>query len=162
VVIEHGLDALLPLAALVDQGVAQAHLGPQVEQVLGRNPRLGQAPDHQQLAQVARIGTVSLGALFVAASRRGLGRLGEMDIGTDRMQLLGHEPPARRRLQRHLEALAGEAPEEPAHVAAQRGGHARPAELARLGIDPLGRDLRTVLVESHYDHHHGGLLKLHK
>jgi hypothetical protein len=31
VVIEHGLDALLPLAALVDERVAQAHAGAQIE-----------------------------------------------------------------------------------------------------------------------------------
>jgi hypothetical protein len=31
VVIEHGLDALLPLAALVNERVAQAHAGAQIE-----------------------------------------------------------------------------------------------------------------------------------
>ena len=41
VVIEHGLHALLPLAALIDQGVAQPDAGAQVEQVRGRDPRLG-------------------------------------------------------------------------------------------------------------------------
>jgi hypothetical protein len=45
VVIEHRLDALLPLAALVDERVAQPNAGAQLEQVLGRNPRLRQPPD---------------------------------------------------------------------------------------------------------------------
>jgi hypothetical protein len=78
-----------------------------------------------------------------------------MDVGADSTQLLGHEPPARRRLQRHLELLAGEAPEKPAHVAAQRRRDPGPADLAGVGIDPLGRDLRAVLIQSHYDRHHG-------
>jgi hypothetical protein len=78
-----------------------------------------------------------------------------MDLRAHRMQLLNNEAPARRRLQRHLERLAGKALDEPAHVAAQRGRDPRPAELAGVGVDPLGRDLGTVLIESHYDRHHG-------
>jgi hypothetical protein len=38
VVIEHRLHALLPLAALIDQGVPQPHPGAQLEQVLWRDP----------------------------------------------------------------------------------------------------------------------------
>ncbi len=64
-VIEHRLDALLPLAALIDQRVAQPDPGAQIEQVIGRNPRLGQAPDHHQLAQMPRVAAVGLGALLV-------------------------------------------------------------------------------------------------
>ena len=155
VVVEHRLDALLPLAALIDERVTQAHPGAQIEQVLGRDPRLRQPPDHQQLAQVPRVGAVGLGALLVPAPRRGLGRLGEMHRRPDRVQLLDHEPPARRRLQRHLEPLAGEAPEELPHVVAVRRRDARAADLAGVGVDPLGRDLRTMLIESHYDRHTG-------
>jgi hypothetical protein len=51
----------------------------------------------------------SVFSLLVAAPRRGLGRLGEMRRCPDRLQLLHDEAPARRRLQRHLERLAGEA-----------------------------------------------------
>jgi hypothetical protein len=29
------------------------------------------------------------------------------------------------------------------------------ADLAGVGVDPIGRDLGTVLIESHYDRHHG-------
>jgi hypothetical protein len=49
VVIEHRLDALLPLAALRNQRMAQPHAGAQIEDVLGRDPRLRQPPDHHQL-----------------------------------------------------------------------------------------------------------------
>jgi hypothetical protein len=43
-----------------------------------------------------------------------------MDHGTGRTELLDHEAPAGRGLQRDLERLAREALDEPAHVAAQR------------------------------------------
>jgi hypothetical protein len=58
VVIEHGLDALLPLAALIDQRVTQPHTRAHVEQVIGRDPRLRQPRDHQQLAQMPRVRAV--------------------------------------------------------------------------------------------------------
>jgi hypothetical protein len=155
VVVEDGLDALLPFAALSNQGVAQPDLGAQIEQVVGRDPRLGQPADHQQLAQVAGVGAVGLGALLVAPACRRLGRLGEMHLRADRPQLLDDEPPAGRGFQRRLEPLAGERGEEPTNVHAVSRRDAGPLDLAGLGVDPLGRDLRTVLIESYYDRHHG-------
>jgi hypothetical protein len=65
-VVEHGLDALLPLATLVDERVAQAHAGAEIEQVPRRDPRLRQPSDHQQLPQVPRVGAIGLGALLAA------------------------------------------------------------------------------------------------
>jgi hypothetical protein len=50
VVIEHGADPLLPLAALIHQAVAQPDLGTEIEDVIGRDPALRQPPGHQQLA----------------------------------------------------------------------------------------------------------------
>jgi hypothetical protein len=47
VVIEHRLDALLPLVALITEFVAQSDLGAQIKDVLGRHPGLRQSPDHQ-------------------------------------------------------------------------------------------------------------------
>ena len=155
VVIEDGLDALLPLAALSDEGVAQADLGAQIEQVVGRNPRLGQPADHHQLAQVAGVGAVGLGALLGAAPRGRFGRLGAVHLRPDRAQLLDDEAPPGRGLQRRLESPAGELGQEPADVGALGGRDTGPTDLAGLGVDPLGRDLRTVLIESHYDRHHG-------
>ena len=84
VVIEHRLDALLPLAALLDERVAQPDPRAQVEQVLGRDPRFRQPADHQQLTQVARVGAIALGALLGPATRGGLGRLGQMHPRADR------------------------------------------------------------------------------
>jgi hypothetical protein len=44
------VDALLPLAALIDEAVAQPDPGAQVEQVLRRDVGLRQPPGHQQLS----------------------------------------------------------------------------------------------------------------
>jgi hypothetical protein len=40
VVVEHRLDPLLPLSTLIDQRVAQPDPRTQIEDVIGRNPRL--------------------------------------------------------------------------------------------------------------------------
>src|ERR1019366_1757880 len=69
VVIEHRTDPLLPLTALVDQRVTQPDRRAQIKQMIGRDPRLRQPPDHQQLAQMLRVSTVALRTLLVAAQR---------------------------------------------------------------------------------------------
>jgi len=155
VVIEHRLDALLPLAALRDERVPQPHPGPQVEDVIGRDPRLRQPSDHHQLAQMPRVGAVVLGALLVPASCGGLGRLGQMHRRPDSPQFLDDEPPARRRLQRDLELAPREALKEPSHAGTVGRRHARTADLAAVGVQPVRRDLRSMLIESHYDRHSG-------
>jgi len=109
---------------------------------------------------MAGVGAIVLGALLVPPPRRGLRRLGQVRHAAHPAQLLDHEPPARGRLQRHLELPATEAADEPPHTGAVRRRHPRPRDLARRGVDPLTGDLRSVLVESHYDRH-WGLLKLH-
>jgi hypothetical protein len=58
VVIEHRLDALLPLAALIAQRVAQPDQRAQIEQMVRRDPGLRQPGDHQQLAQMPGVRTV--------------------------------------------------------------------------------------------------------
>ena len=65
------------------------------------------------------------------------------------LELLDHEPPARRRLQRDLELLASEARQEPAHTDAVGRCDPRPRDLAGRGVDPVGGDLRSMLVKSH-------------
>ena len=159
-VIENGLDALLPLAALVDERVTQTHAGAQIKQVPWRDPGLRQPSDHQQLPQVAGVGAIVLGALLVPSPSGRLGRLGQVHHGAHPTQLLDHEPPARRRLQRDLELLVAEALEEPADPGAIRRRHTRARGLPGRRVDPVGGDLRSMLIESHYDRHRG-LLKLH-
>jgi hypothetical protein len=65
------------------------------------------------------------------------------------LRLLDHEPPAGRRLQRDFQLLAAEASQEPAHRSTVRWRNPGPRHLAGGGIDPLGGDLRSMLIESH-------------
>ena len=73
-----------PLATLIDQGVAQADPGAQIEEMVRAESTIRAAARSQQLAQAPRVGAVGLGALLVAAPRRGLRRLGEVNVGADR------------------------------------------------------------------------------
>jgi hypothetical protein len=98
-----------------------------------------------------RVGAIGLRALLGAAAGAGHDRLGEMHLGAARAQLLGHEPPARRRLERRLDRKTAEAAQEPAHMLPVRGRDPRPADLAGGRVDPLGRDLRPVLIEPNHD-----------
>jgi hypothetical protein len=125
VVIEHRLDALLPLASLLRQRVPQPDPRAQIQDVIRRNPRLGQPTDHHQLAQIPRVTAIVLRTLLVPPPRRGLRRLGQVHHGTHPAQLLDHEPPARRRFQRDLEPVAAEALKELAHTRAIRRRHPR-------------------------------------
>ena len=152
------MDALLPLAALIDQRVTQPDPGAQIEQVLGRDVGLRQPAGHQQLAQMPRVAAVGLGALLVALQRARLGRLGQMRLGADRAQLLDHEPPPGRGLQRDLELLAGKPRQEPPNAGTVGRHHPRARDLAGLGVQPLRSDLRAVLIQTHHDRH-GSLLE---
>jgi hypothetical protein len=145
----------MPLPALIAQRVTQPHPRPQIEQVIGRDPRLGQPSEHQQLAQVPGVRAIALGALLRAAQVAGLRRLGQMRPAADRADLLHHEPPARRRLQRGVQIRVPEAVQEPRHRLAMRRRDARPRQLAGRRVDPLGGDLPSMLVKSHYDRHTG-------
>jgi hypothetical protein len=71
------------------------------------------------------VGTVVLGALLVAFQGGGVRRLGKMHDRLDPLQLLDHEPPAGRRLQRDLQLLVAKASKEPAYGRAVGRRHAR-------------------------------------
>ncbi len=79
---------------------------------------------------------------------------------THSAQLLNHKAPACRGLQRNLELLAGEPAKEAAHPLTVRRRDTRPSDLSGHAVKPLRRDLRSVLIKSHYDRHRG-LLRLH-
>jgi hypothetical protein len=127
----------------------------QVDEMLRRDPRLRPPADHQQLPQMAGVGAVALGALLGAAARRRLGRLGQVYPRADRLELLDHEPPARRRLQRDLELLIAKAVGEPPHAGAIGRRHAPARHLTGRRVNPLSGDLRSMLIESHCDRHKG-------
>jgi hypothetical protein len=104
---------------------------------------------------VASVGAVALGALLGAAAGGRLGRLGQMHLRADRLQLLDDEAPAGGCLQRDLELLAAEAGREAAHPGAVGRRDPLARDLAGLAVEPVGGDLRSVLVKSHYDRHSG-------
>jgi hypothetical protein len=102
---------------------------------------------------MARVAAVGLGPPLVALQRARFGRLGQMRLGTDRAQLLDHEPPARRGLQRDLELLTGKPRQEPPDTDTIGRHHTRARHLASLSVQPLRGDLRTVLIQTHHDRH---------
>jgi hypothetical protein len=130
---EHGVDALQPLGAPVDERLAQPHQGGQLEDVLGRDPRLRQPPLQQQVAQVAGVALVGLGAPLRAARRGGVGRLGQLNRGAGALQLLDDEPPAGGRLHRGLDVLARPAAQEDAQGRAV-GGVIRPVATSPVAV----------------------------
>jgi hypothetical protein len=149
------VDSLQPGGALLDQRAAQAHQRAQLEDLLGRDPRLRHAPLLEQLAQMLRVGAVGLGPALGAAQDLGLRRLGQVHLGPDGLQLLHHEAPTRRRLERGLEPLAVELAHEVAKALAVGRPDAAPPKLARRAIKRIPGDLLSMLVQSHYDRHKG-------
>jgi hypothetical protein len=89
--------------------------GPQIQDVTRWDPRLRQPSDQEQLPQVPGIGPVGLRTLLLALQRGRLGRLSQVDLGTDTLELLDHEPPTSRCLQRNLQLLT-ELSQELAHT----------------------------------------------
>jgi hypothetical protein len=147
-------DPLQPLGSLLDQRPAQAGARAPLADVRRRQPGLGQPPLAQELAQVAGVGPVGLGAPLLAAPGARLGRLGQVRERARRRQLLADEQPAGAGLERDLDLLPGKALAPGAHGGTVRVDPAA-AELARLGVQSVEGDLGSVHVESGYDRHQG-------
>jgi hypothetical protein len=150
VVKERGLDSLQPAGALVDQGLAQPRAGAPLTHVGRRDPGLGQPALAEQRAQPARILAVGLGAPLPAPQRARLDRLGETRHSTRFGQRLAHKQPARAGLDRDVNVGAGEAPDPIAH-GPRRRADAAALNLARLLVESVEGDLRSVHVEPGYD-----------
>lgn len=155
VVKEHGVDALQPLGALVDERLAQPHQCAQLEDVFGRDPRLRQPPLDQQVAQVARVALVGLGAPLRTARRRRVGRLGELNRGAGALELLDDEPPASGRLHGGLDVLARPAAQERAEGRAVSRRDPAGRHLPGRGVQGVVGDLRAMHVEPDNDAHAG-------
>ena len=119
----------------------------------GRDPRLRQPADQQQLTQMPGVSPVGLRTLATALQTARLNHLGQVHLGADPLELLDQEPPARRRLQRNLEPLAPEPSQELPDPGAIRRRDPRARDLARDRVDPLRRDLRTMLIDPHHQRH---------
>jgi hypothetical protein len=158
VVEQHCVDALQPLGALVDKRLAESHPGAQVEDVLRRDPGLWQAVLDEQLAQQPGVETVGLGAALAAASRGGLGRLGEMHLRARALQLLNDKAPARHRLDCRDHLFALEAIQEPPQRLAVGRPNATRLDFAAVEIKRIEGDLRAMHIEAKEDRH--GYLQL--
>jgi hypothetical protein len=79
---------------LLAQVLEQLQPGAHLQHVRRRDPRLGQPPVGEQLAQQSGVGAVGLGPPFRSARGRGVGRLGQMRLDPGALQLLDDEPPA--------------------------------------------------------------------
>jgi hypothetical protein len=135
--------------------VPQPNSRAEIEDVIGRDPRLRESLDHQQLPQMPGVRAIALRALLRPPQVGGLRRFGEMHLGADPAQLLDHEPPAGRRLERDLKLPATKTSEQLPHRRAIRRRYTRALHLAGLSVDPLAGDLSSMLIKSHYDAHSG-------
>src|SRR5665213_2513496 len=102
---------------------------------------------------MARVGPVSLRTLLLALQRARLSRLRQMHISADPLELLDHEPPARRRLQRHLQIGPIEPGQELPDPGTVSWRDPRATNLPGDRVEPLRRDLRTMLIHPHHQRH---------
>ena len=153
---QHRLDALLPLPALIAASVTRPDPGAQIEQVfVGGIHGLRQPREHQQRAQMPGVSARSDLARFFEPRRS------PVCAGSARC---ARPPTARTSSTTNRQSLVASnatSSRDPrsdartAHRLAMRRRDPCPLGLARRGIDPLGRDLPSMLVKSHYDRHTG-------
>src|SRR5215211_5015068 len=101
------------------------------------------------------VGAIGLRPALGAAQHLGLRRLGQVHLGADAEQLLDHEPPAGRGLERGLDPLALEPTQEVAEALTLRRPDPAPPKLARRRVERIPGDLLSMPVKSHYDRHRG-------
>ena len=99
------------------------------------------------------IGKIGLRAPLLALQRARLGRLREMHLSTDPLELLHHEPPADRRLQRDLKTGPTKRVQERADTGPVCRHDPRARDLTGDRVDPLRCDLRPVLIQAHHHRH---------
>ena len=128
--------------------------------MFGRDPQLRQPLNHQQLPQMPGIRAITLRALLRAPEPSGLRRLGQVHVGSDPAELLDHEPPAGRRLQRDLELLAAEPRQEP-RTAARSAGTTRARCTSPVSVSSHSLVIHPRCWSSPITMLTWGLLKLH-
>jgi len=122
--------------------------------MLGRDPRLRQAALGEQFAQPPRVLAIGLGAPLATPQRARLHRLGEMRDRARGHERVADEQPARARLHRNSDLPAGEAL-HPARHRRRRRVDPTAAHLARLGVQRVEGDLRSMHIKPGYDRHRG-------
>jgi hypothetical protein len=129
------------------------HAGAKVKQVRRRDPGLRESADQQQLPKMPGVSPVSLRSPLLALQAARFRRLGQMSVSTNPLPLLDHEPPTGCCFQRNLEIAAIKPGQEPADSGAISRRDPRGRDLPGDRVDPLRRDLRTVLIDPHHQRH---------
>jgi hypothetical protein len=147
---ERRADPLNPAGPLGHQRVAQPGARAPLPDVLGRAPRLRQAPLTEQLTQPPGVRPVGLRAALAPPQRAGLHRLGQMRERAGPLQRPAHEQPARARLNRNMHDPA---PEPPHPLLDRRRARIEltAPHLAAHRIQGVERDLPTMHVEPRDD-----------
>ena len=132
-----GLQALLPLDALVEERLAKPHQGAQLQDVRRGDPALGEAALEQQVDHQLAVGVVGLGAALRASPLAQLGGIGQVGGKAPALDLLHHEAPAGRALQGEVGVGAWLEPIQPfPYRLAGSRGRSCPAAARRCGDQP--------------------------
>src|SRR5439155_1330476 len=94
-----------------------------------------------------------LGPPLAPASGRRLSRIGQMGAVAGPLDLLDHEPPAGRALERELSLTAGELRQPGTHLGPRRRRDPTTPHLTRLAVERLVGDLPSMHIQRHYDFH---------
>jgi len=132
--IQLGVDPLHPRRALIDQRLVQPHPFAPLQHRRRRDPRLGQTPARQQLAQQPTIGAIGLGVTLATPRRLRIGRLGEVRLEPRRDDLLHHVAPTGATLHRQRHPAAAR-PRR--HVVAQPPSKPLPIRLPQPALPLL-------------------------
>src|SRR5439155_15956855 len=96
---------------------------------------------------------VGLRAPLAPALGRRLGRVGQMRAVAGTLDLLDHEAPAGRPLERELSRAARKPPQPGTDLGTRGRRDPTPLHLARLAIERLVDDLLPMHIQRHYDPH---------
>jgi hypothetical protein len=147
------LEPLLPSRALIDQQLAHPHADAQLEHVHGRDPRLRQLAREQQPQLQVTVGIVGLRPPLPSPLDRRLSRVGQMRAVAGPLDLLDHEAPGGRPLQRELDLTTRKLLKPLPHRAPRRRHDPATPHLTRLTGEALVRDLAAMHIQRDYDRH---------
>src|SRR5829696_8782329 len=144
--------------------MAQPHQSPYLLDVIGWNPRLRKPVYHHKIPQVPGVEAIRLGPLLGPLQGLGLRRLGQVRLDSGALHLLDDVAPAGGGLHGDGDLLSGEPLGELIEPLSEAlaGGRADLAAMyfAADHLYVVEGDLLSMYVESTYNIHFRGLLKL--
>jgi len=155
-VVQLGLESLLPLDALIDEGLAKPHQGAQLQDVRRRDPALRKAALEQQVHHQLAVGVVGLGSPLGASPLAQLGGIGQVSGEAPPLDLLHDEAPAGRSLEREVGVGPGLELVQPLpHRLPGTRVDLAPLQLPGAEVNRPERDLSPVQVQTAYHFHVG-------